>query len=85
MADPHALEEVRRVVAAHRTAILARFSAVGLGVGRPEPDGPYVITVYVERLPERSEPMSVEDVPIRLVVTGPFRAQRGERDDSFQR
>jgi hypothetical protein len=74
MADPRSLDEVRAVLATHRADITRRFSAVGTGIGRPDPDGPYVITVYIADLPS-APPAVIDGVPLNFQVTGPFRAE----------
>ncbi|MEU1728927.1 hypothetical protein ACNF49_29475 [Actinomadura sp. ATCC 39365] len=75
MADPYSLAEVRTVLAEHRQELLARFSGHGIGIGRPDPEGPYVITVYVSE-PVPARPAAVEGVPVRLQPAGPFDAHR---------
>ncbi|MET8091277.1 hypothetical protein [Micromonospora sp. NPDC005220] len=77
MAEPGSLEAVRAVLAAHRADLTRRYAAVGTGIGRPDPSGPYVITIYVTdpaSVPVTSE--SVDGVPLRFVLTGPFEARR---------
>ncbi|GAA2184185.1 hypothetical protein [Micromonospora lupini] len=77
MAEPGSLDNVRAVLAAHRTDLTRRYAAVGTGIGRPDPSGPYVITVYVTEpaLVARTDE-SVDGVALRFVLTGPFQARR---------
>ncbi|MGC4747106.1 hypothetical protein ACLQ28_15820 [Micromonospora sp. DT201] len=77
MAEPNSLDAVRAVLATHRADLTRRFAAVGTGIGRPDPAGPYVITVYV------TDPVlvaltseRVDGVALRFVLTGPFEARR---------
>lgn len=79
MADPRSLDSVRAVLAEHRDEITRRFAAHGTGIGRPEPDGPYVITVYVaDAVAVPPGPLSIDGIPLRFEPTGPFRAH-GDR------
>ncbi|MGC4876656.1 hypothetical protein ACLQ26_10410 [Micromonospora sp. DT43] len=77
MAEPGSLDNVRAVLAAHRTDLTRRYAAAGTGIGRPDPSGPYVISVYVTdpALVARTGE-SVDGVPLRFVLTGPFEARR---------
>ncbi|MEV1154402.1 hypothetical protein AB0J27_03200 [Micromonospora chokoriensis] len=76
MAEPGSLDAVRATLAAHRADLTRRFAAVGTGIGRPDPSGPYVITVYVSDpalVAVTSE--SVDGVALHFVLTGPFQAR----------
>ncbi|WP_320065243.1 hypothetical protein [Micromonospora sp. RTGN7] len=75
MTGVESLDAVRRVLAARRADILRRYCAVGTGIGRPDPTGPYVITVYVTDpalVPGGEE--RVDGVALHFVPTGPFQA-----------
>lgn len=74
MADPRSLESVRAVLAAHRDELVQRFSASGIGIGRPDPGGSYVITVYLASSRDVPTVDAIDGVPLRFEVTGPFRA-----------
>lgn len=72
MVDPHVLAAIRTVLDTYRAEITRRYGAVGAGITRPEPAGPYVITVYLrgwEQVP--AHPHQVAGLPLRFVVTGP--------------
>lgn len=78
MADPRSLREVRAVLAEHREELMRRFSAAGVGIGRPDPGGSYVITVYVtDPAHARVAPDPIDGVPVRCLPAGPFHAQNG--------
>ena len=67
------LENVRRVLEAHREEIARRFDAVGTGIGKSGSD--YVITVYLKKAGDRPEhEVAVEGIPLRFEVTGEFHA-----------
>ncbi|EEP73942.1 hypothetical protein MCAG_04269 [Micromonospora sp. ATCC 39149] len=69
------LDAARRVLAARRADIVRRYSASGAGIGRPDPTGPYVITVYVtDPALVPGGPERVDGVHLHFVLTGPFRA-----------
>ena len=60
----------------HRIALLDRFQAVGLGIGKQDATegGGYVIVVYLDSERDRPVgPVAVEDVPLRFEVTGEIR------------
>ncbi|MDQ2898970.1 MAG: hypothetical protein M3Y07_04120 [Acidobacteriota bacterium] len=72
MENPKDLEAVRRVLAEHRDDIVARYHAVGTGIGRNENE--YVITVYLRVAKDRPlEPVSIEGVRLNFEVTGEIR------------
>lgn len=76
MAETHSLESVRAVLEAHRAELTQRCSAVGTGIGRPDPSGPYVITVYVaDPADVPPDPGAIDGVPLRFEVTGSFHAR----------
>ncbi len=73
MADAMDLLTVKQFFEKHKQEIIQRYQAIGAGIGRPDPQGSYVIVVYVESQsavpPER---LVMEGVPIRFEVTGKF-------------
>jgi hypothetical protein len=76
MADPENLEEVRRLFAARKNEIIARYRAEGAGVGKE--DRSYVFVVYLasaDLLPP--EHVVIDGVPLRFEVTGRFSPLRG--------
>ncbi len=72
------LEYVRQVLERHRAEILAAYHGVGVGIGKETfSDAGYVITVYLET--HRDQPVaatSIEGVPLKFIVTGPFTVRR---------
>ena len=67
------LENVRRVLEAHRGEIMRRFDALGTGIGKSGTD--YVITVYLKKAGDRpDQDVAVEGIPLRFEVTGEFHA-----------
>lgn len=69
------LDQARAVLQQHKAELMERFGATGIGIGKDEAEGGHVISVYLEtgeRFP--SEPLVVDDVPLRFVVTGPIKA-----------
>lgn len=68
------LKAVRGVLARHKTALLSKYHATGIGVGKAEGAATgYVIVVYLdgkERKP--AETVVVEGIPVRFEVTGSF-------------
>jgi len=67
------LERVRAALERHRSEILERFRATGVGIGR-DPDGEYVIRAYLLRGADIPRgPIAVDGVAVRFVVTGPIR------------
>lgn len=67
------VEEVKR---RHEVHLMKTPGVVGVGVGRR--DGRDCIRVYVEEESPRilaALPKSLEDVPVEVVVSGPFRAR----------
>jgi hypothetical protein len=76
MTDPRSLDSVRAVVAEQGDAIRRQYRAVGTGIGRPDPAGPYVITVYVvDHADVPSDPGAVEGIALHFEVTGRFHSQ----------
>ncbi len=75
MDDASNLDHVRQVLEQHREEILARYHAVGVGIGKFNLSDPgYVITVYLESASDRpTAPGSIEDVPLKFEVTGTFK------------
>lgn len=78
MSQSSSLDHVRDVLERHRADILARYGAVGVGIGKPDPTGSsYAITVYLESASQRpTEPVSIEGVPLQFKVTGRFKPLR---------
>ncbi len=75
MAEDKSLEEVRAVLDRQREAILARYGAQGVGIGRPagRTTG-YGLVVYLATAPEKPlADTEIEGVPLRFEVTGHFR------------
>jgi hypothetical protein len=70
-------EQVRAVLARHQDAIISRYNAAGVGIGKVHPtDEQYVITVYIEKKGEQpKEQPDVEGVPLMFVVSGAFKIQ----------
>jgi len=67
------VEEVKR---RHEVDLLKTPGVVGIGIGRK--DGRDCIRVYVERETPKvlaAVPRSLEDIPVEIVVSGPFRAR----------
>jgi hypothetical protein len=77
VADPGDLESVRRLLEEHRQEVVRAYRAVGTGIGSSEPGGPgYAIVVYLkEKSDMPAEPVALEGVPLKFVVTGEFRPQ----------
>ena len=75
--DPHDLEQVRQVLQSHRAALLAEPHVVGVGIGRPDPKGPYVLTVMTDRAVPSPPVASVDGIPVVWQATGPLRFQGG--------
>lgn len=71
------LEGVREVLARHRGTIMARYEAVGVGVGKSESGSRFLIVVYLTSAGSApSDEASIEGIPLKFVVTGRVRAQR---------
>lgn len=70
------LAVVRRVLASRRDELLARAGVTGVGVGRDEEAGRFVIVCYLEsdRYLE-ALPAAIEGIRVRPEVTGEFRAK----------
>jgi hypothetical protein len=74
VADAYSLDSVRDVVSQRRSEIMHRFDAHGVGIGRPDPAGPYVISVYVTADADiPADPQSADGIPLHFVVTGQIR------------
>ena len=74
MSDPGDLASVRECLHRNKDAILKRFSALGVGVGKSSAGHKYVIVVYLadkQQLP--SGEIEVEGVPLAFEVTGKIR------------
>lgn len=81
MTDPSNLEEVRALFARHRREIIERYEAHGAGVGR-QGDG-YAIVVYLDSADQQpQEPVTLEGVPLKFEVTGPFTLHTNPRGGS---
>jgi hypothetical protein len=66
------LESVREILQRRKSEILETYRAIGVGIGK-ENDS-YQIVVYLETPENRTdEPVSVEGVPLKFVVTGPIK------------
>lgn len=72
------LAAVRRVLASRRDELLAQPGVTGVGVGRGDRAGEFVIVCYLasERHAE-ALPAKLEEVPVKPLVTGEFKAQEG--------
>lgn len=74
MADPRDLESVRELLQRRRMDVLRDYAAEGVGIGRGG-DG-YAIVVYLRSAEQRpAEARSLEGVPLKFEVTGPFTTQ----------
>jgi hypothetical protein len=58
------LDQVRRVLAAHRNTLMALPGVVSVGIGRPDPTGPYVISVLTEGPRPVDGPDRLDDVKV---------------------
>ena len=69
------LEAVKEVLQRHRADLMQRYRASGVAVGKSDAgDDAYAIVVYLASATDRpSQPESIEGVPLKFVVTGPFR------------
>jgi hypothetical protein len=69
------LEAVREVLQRHRENIMQRYHASGVAIGKSDlGDDSYAIVVYLASAADRpSQAQSVEGVPLKFVVTGPFK------------
>lgn len=82
MVDRRDPEQVSRVLDRHREEIVRTYGAIGSAVGKRDPaDDEYVIVVYLRSAEEiPPQPVSIEGVPVKFVVTGevrPLRPQGG--------
>ena len=74
MTDPITLEALRTLLDHNRAEITAQYDAVGTGIGK-EGDH-HVIVVYLSSQDQHPREMATfEGVPLKFVVTGPFRTQ----------
>lgn len=74
MTDPKNLESVRALLNRSRKDLMERHHAEGVGIGRQGDE--YVIVVYLRTAAQRpKEPESLEGVPLKFEVTGPFTTQ----------
>lgn len=73
MTEPSSLEHAREVLRQRKEGILRTYKAIGVGIGKHEPQGKsYGIVVYLEseqELPKEGA-ISIEGVPLRFEVTG---------------
>lgn len=70
------LAAVRRVLASRRDELLARPGVTGVGVGRGELPGKFVIVCYLASEGQAGAlPAELEGVPVKAHVTGEFKAQ----------
>lgn len=77
MTDAMDKQAVRDFFEARKREIIHRYHATGAGIGRPDPNGPYVIVVYLEsQAAVPAEPINLDGVPIRFEVTGKFHPLR---------
>lgn len=77
MADPADLESVKRVLEEHRQEVVRAYRAVGTGIGSRAPGSrEYAIVVYLKSKADMPpEPVAIEGVAVKFVVTGEFRPQ----------
>ena len=75
--DPFQLDQVREVLQAHRAALMAEPHVVGVGIGRPDPEGPYVLVVMTDRGVPAPPLTAADGVPVVWQATGPLRLQGG--------
>lgn len=75
--DPHDLEQVREVLQRHRTTLMAEPHVVGVGIGRPDVDGPYVLVVMTDLGIPSPPIVDVDGVRVVWQVTGPLRFHGG--------
>jgi hypothetical protein len=74
MTDPKNLETVRALLNRSRKDLMERHQAEGVGIGRQGDE--YVIVVYLRSATQRpKKPESLEGVPLKFEVTGPFTTQ----------
>lgn len=74
MVDATDIEAVRVYLRAHRSEIIERYQAEGVGIGRLTDDDPrYAIVVYLDSENKRPiESVVLEGIPIKFEVTGRF-------------
>lgn len=74
MATPTDLEHARAVKRAHGAALMERYQASGLAIGRQDEE--YVLVVYLPApRPDLAAPVAIDGVRLTFEVTGRFRVQ----------
>ena len=81
MNEQATLEQARAVLHQHRSELMERFGATGIGIGKDEGSGGHVISVYLETVDQfPSEQAVVGEVPLRFgLPVQSNRSRRGER------
>jgi len=77
MIDRRVPEQVSSVLDRHRDEFVRTYGAIGSAVGKAAlADDEYVIVVYLRTAADvPPEKVSIEDVPVKFVVTGEVRPQ----------
>lgn len=71
MSKDEQLEQIRAVLARHKTELLALPDVTGVGIGAGEGEAQYAIVVYLQSNKAASPgPSMLEGVPVNYVVTG---------------
>lgn len=72
MVDPRDLNAVRALLERSKTALMKKYEAAGVGVGKH--GNGYAIVVYLGSAKHRpARETTLEGVPLKFEVTGPFR------------
>lgn len=73
--DPRDLEEVRALLRREKAALIMKYHAEGVAIGRGSSPDSYAIVVYLSAARPELGDTELDGVPLRFEVTGKFHPQ----------